>query len=405
MMNDDFVNFEDLTDFADFAPQLSDNHVKFRAVSAVASPFGLLSSSSHDVHKISSFSNTLSTHTGKLVIEHESPRAPSKPSFVSKQHFYAKNNDFSALRRDIGDCLQSAHGYDCLYVESEKMWACKHVSGTIVSELHVSVYFDRSSDDHIVEVKKMKGMAQASALLHVLHSRLLCDSPSSSVAPKKRGLCMEAPPLSPKCSAEQCAQEDYVQDVTCISNMLKTGLYESKLLAVKMLLDLSTKQSEYITLPKCVQTVLSCLCTLISEEDAEGAHMDGGEDIRLLAVLALRNLLSLASYRDELVKAHSGVVECLLSFLFCSTCPLPSSQSVCVALRRTAALCLVHASSSRHTEQLARAVENVFGGKSSFESHSQQLPMGELKDMVTEIVNRIYGDVSEAELKFTLPVP
>ncbi|RYG64671.1 hypothetical protein EON64_13500 [archaeon] len=120
MMNDDFVHFDDLTDFADFAPQLSDSHVKFRAVSAVASPFGLLSSSSHDVHKISAFS-TISTHPGKLVVEQETPRAPSKPFHVAKQHFYARNNDFSALRRDIGDCLQGADGYDCLYVEHEKM--------------------------------------------------------------------------------------------------------------------------------------------------------------------------------------------------------------------------------------------------------------------------------------------
>lgn len=276
-----------------------------------------------------------------------------------------------------------------------------------MSELHVSIYFDRCSDDHIVEVKKMKGQAQASALLHVLHSRLLCDSPSSSVAPKKRGLCMQAPPLSPKCSVELCAR-DFVQDVSCISNMLKGGLYESKVLGVKMLLDLSTKHSEYITLPSCVQTVLSCLSSLINEEDAEGAgaHMDGGEDIRLLAVLALRNLLSLAAYREELVRAHSNVVESLFSFLFCATSPLPSPQTVCVALRRTAALSLLQVSCSQHCEQLSRAVESVFGGKSCFETHSQQLPAGELRDMVSELSSRIYGGSANAlEFNSALPVP
>ncbi|RYG64670.1 hypothetical protein EON64_13495 [archaeon] len=274
-----------------------------------------------------------------------------------------------------------------------------------MSELHVSVYFDRSSDDHIVEVKKMKGQAQASALMHVLHSRLVCDSPSSSVAPKKRGLCMQAPPLSPKCSFELCAR-DFVQDVTCISNMLKGGLYESKLLAVKMLLDLSTKQSDYITLPNCVQTVLSCLSTLIREEDTQGcgAHLDGGEDIRLLAVIALRNLLSLATYREELVKMHSEMVERLFSYLFCATSPLPSPQTVCLALRRTAALCLLQVSCSKHSEQLSRAIESVFGGKSSFETHSQQLPAGELKDMVGEMGSRIYGDANGVEFKCALPV-
>jgi hypothetical protein len=204
----------------------------------------------------------------------------------------------------------------------------------------VYVYWDATANDHVVEVKRLRGdgfRTSICELFNTIKRAVLGETWEVAAAPKGGFLSRRALPLPfsmPSSSSAHhvagcMSEQEFLSGIQPIFSMARGVFLEGKLESAKMLCDLATTQRVYLELPQCVLQCTEALVLLLSEEDFD--------DVRQMAVVALSAFLELPAYRRAF--AQSDALDTLASLV--TNCPVQEEAFGCAAMRRAAAHCLV----------------------------------------------------------------
>lgn len=222
----------------------------------------------------------------------------------------------------------------CLRVLPIVQWTCKRSQLASVNNFTVAVFWDPSEQDHVLEIKRVhdEGVrASHQELFSALQKSLLGKVAAS--APARGGI--RCPPklvrsssgCVPTSNIVDVSSSDFLEGIRPIFLMARCPFADTRLESVKMLCDLSTKATAFLTLSECVEQCCDSLSMLIAEED--------NEDLKLLSLVALEAFLQLSCYREAISKRQS-TVECLIGMVI--NCQVETAASI--QYRRRAAQCL-----------------------------------------------------------------
>ncbi len=271
----------------------------------------------------------------------DSPRCPEKPCFLAANtSFLASEANYEKVKDSVERALMMLEDYDWSYFENECAWKCKYFQGSNLRELHVYCYWDSRNEDHILEVKRVRGdgINPASSVdffsklksevtntqedcSHAKRGKLRGPLPlplpigglqSNSMTPMpeppKLGLGGGMPRLPlPKLSRgggglaplplpNLCAgaapgvvtEEQFLTGVKPLFAMATDQFYEPRLEASKMLCDLATKEKKFLELKECHELCLKSLDALL---------LDDFDDVKQFAVMAFASFAELPLYQ------------------------------------------------------------------------------------------------------------
>eukprot|EP01039_Chlorochromonas_danica_P006394 gene6394-7049_t len=338
MTDEEVLPFDEFEETALLNILSNESSLMYRAVAVIPTAH-------HDLHffdthrTINKTMETIPSTTIKLnskSISSKCEQCPLRPTLLSNTFFSAHISDFQDLKLKIESTLAQCSEFDSSYVSKECMWKCKYLRASFLCELDLSVYWDPQSLDHIVEVKCIRGESfrpSVQAFFEALQRAILGQCPGPVCKPRRGCLSRGASPIP---SMDDCnlyipSEEDFLAGIEPIHKMVGAAFLESRLEAVKMLCDLSTKQPQYLEHPVCVNLCIESLCKLLT---------DDFEDVRQLSLNALCAFLELPVYRQAFVTTHLAALEYIASLI--ANCPPNELSCGCAAMRRSAAAILNH---------------------------------------------------------------
>lgn len=187
-------------------------------------------------------------------------------------------------------------------------------------EFHITCFWDSTTDDHIVEVKRVRGdglqPSNTTDIFAKLKSKLSKSTEDSPVVRrgKLRGplplpSLKSAPSLSQKISTN-LTEEQFLKGVYPIVSMTEDQCFEPRLEAARMLCDLATTTKsnsssnsedkiKYVNGNKCRELVLKALGKLLQ---------DDFEDVKQFAVVAFEAFSQYESYQVNYTKQSCCVL-------------------------------------------------------------------------------------------------
>jgi hypothetical protein len=196
-------------------------------------------------------------------------------------------------------------------------WKCKYFQGSNIREVYVSCFWDSFCEDHLIEVKRVKGSGlllqqkkkSPQDLFNVIQSIVMsvpdsCESIPSSSSKKTGGkLRGPLPVLSGVLSSKDSlpeTKERFLQGLEPMLKMASSANLETRLEAAKMLCDLSENENKsFLFSPECQDIVFQTLEYLLSSQPlAETSFIpyarsefevdvdDGCDDAKQLAIMA-----------------------------------------------------------------------------------------------------------------------
>eukprot|EP00981_Chlorochromonas_danica_P011160 scaffold3779_cov254-Ochromonas_danica.AAC.20 len=215
------------------------------------------------------------------------------------------------------------------------------------------------------------------AFFEALQRTILGQCAGPVCKPRRGCLSRGAPPLPSMkgCNLYIPSEEDFLAGIEPIHKMVGAAFLESRLEAVKMLCDLSTKQSQYLEHPVCVNLCVESLCKLLTDDFS---------DVRQLSLTALCAFLELPAYRQAFVSTHLTALEYIASLI--ANCPPHELSCGCAAMRRSAAAILNHIARS-HPQCVLQILQALgFPSEEQWRAH-----VGQLRD---ERTRQFAGEVS-----------
>lgn len=303
---------------------------KFRAVSYI-SPVGTIEIfSTSPCAEDAFFKLPLSTDDKISVYPtHRSP-CQERPYSITNSHFYAKILSFEDLKAKINSYLVCVEDYDFSYLDSSQMWKCKYVEGSKSREVLISCFFDAVQNDHIIEVRRIRGdgaCTNATDLLAGLRSLFgIIPQSNPDMKRKNMGLLRFPPSLCVKPTFEQ-----FSLSLQQIFSMISEGYYEPRLEGIKMLCDLANRKNEFLYSDVIVSDVTQRLSRLL---------LDSFSDIAECCCFCIFYLSSHPSYLNAF--AHDAEIPSLLLRLV-DNCVDADNSYLCAKVRRVATevLCLL----------------------------------------------------------------
>jgi hypothetical protein len=369
-MNEEYIHDLDFLEEGYFTPVVSENDLKFRAVSAAC----LVSEFHHaPLHTMDAFPSKAITASNNNIY------VPFVPSKLSKWHFRCSTSmecTISAISKILASST-ACKDYDCSYQQEEHMWKCKKLTAASVSEITVSLFRDLSSKDQIVEVKPIRGEGFRPCLEGLFEALQAGVTNCAAPVAKKGRLARCAPTLHRACSSSGAtSDDDFLSGIAPILTMGMSCFLEPRLEAAKMLCDLaasattSDERCRLIALPGCVEQCTTVLRSLLLDEE------DG--DVRQLSLVALAAFLRIGipCYAKAMSVANgSSTIMELLATLAMSDCPVKELSYDCAQTRRLAAECLVLLSQSQ-----PQAVNKTLGELGFLTAAAWQAHVGCLRD-------------------------
>lgn len=280
------------------------------------------------------------------------PKCSEKPCHLANTNFYCDNSNFEALKSLIEENLYTMTDFDWNYFDDDHMWKCKYLEGSNMREFHITCFWDSAANDHIVEVKRVRGDGlQPSNITDIfakLKSKLCKRSEDSPVV--RRGKLRGPLPLPnlklggslknalgvSMASKESnvLTEEQFLKGVTPIVTMTEDNCFEPRLEAARMLCDLaittktatlhSEEKLQFLSGVKCRELVMKALIKLIQ---------DDFEDVKQFAVVAFEAFSQYEAYQECL--CHENILLDLVQLI--RNCPPDVPSYICAAMRRKAA--------------------------------------------------------------------
>lgn len=270
-------------------------------------------------------------------------KCPEIPCFISNTAFNCNKINYEKVKELVEKALNSMEEYDWSFLEDACAWKCKYLQGSNLRELQVSCYWDSKKEDHLIEVKRVKGDGLSSSTMDfyanlksiVTNSNTLDDERDMRRMNKLRGplpmLSLKALPLSSSSSSAatgglplpplpslsrsntlslpilqrsgsfscEKTKEQFLQGLLPIESMISDAFYEIRLEASKMLCDLFTQTTnkKFLELPECIQMVTKSI---------EKGLMDPFIDIQQFSTIAFALFTELSCYHSVFVMSSSS---------------------------------------------------------------------------------------------------
>mmetsp|Transcript_4438 Transcript_4438/g.4854 ORF Transcript_4438/g.4854 Transcript_4438/m.4854 type:complete len:425 (+) Transcript_4438:157-1431(+) len=289
----------------------------------------------------------------------DSPRCPEKPCFLAANtSFLASEANYEKVKDSVERALMMLEDYDWSYFENECAWKCKYFQGSNLRELHVYCYWDSRNEDHILEVKRVRGdginpassvdffsklksevtntqedcsHAKRGKLRGPLPLPMLGSTSSTSSLPLPRLSLSRSTTSSvfqtmqPVNDPNSISEEQFLSGLKPIQSMSSDQFYEPRLEASKMLCDLATKEKKFLELKECHELCLKSLDALL---------LDDFDDVKQFAVMAFASFAEFPLYQKSFLELRA--LESLVHLI--NNCPreIPSYHSA--QMRRKAAI-------------------------------------------------------------------
>mmetsp|Transcript_18654 Transcript_18654/g.20283 ORF Transcript_18654/g.20283 Transcript_18654/m.20283 type:complete len:426 (-) Transcript_18654:200-1477(-) len=268
-------------------------------------------------------------------------QCPEKPTRVSPNlSFYTKEIDFHRIQVVVDKVLKELSDYDSCFIPSEATWKCKFFRGSNQREIDVSCYWDSFCEDHLVEVKRVKGDGSV-AQSRVKNCAEIFESLQAAVLSGGEGLVENKPkkggrlrggalplPLSMASTKVVQNKELFLQGVEPIVKMADSPNMETRVEAARMLCDLAENADKSLLfLPECQDLCYQSIELLLHE------HEETDDDLRQFTMMAFGMLCEFDCYQECFLhlKDFDSIIRCVDNAV--SSKP----SCLCVQMRRQAA--------------------------------------------------------------------